>query len=277
MDVQPSMAEIGCIGLEPRADTMRLLAMSALISVLTFGIIPVARSGEPNSARDLVEQVDDLLWGRTMTGALEMRVQTPRWTRTLAINAWIERPRRSFIRITSPAKEAGTGSLRIGSEMWNYLPKIERIIKIPPAMMLQPWMGSDFTNDDLVKESSRINDYRHEFAQDAGQADFYIVDSTPLPNAGVIWGRIRMRVRRADSIPLDEQFFDDRGALVRVMTFSNVRTLGGRTIPTTWTMQPVGKQGNSTTITLKSASYDGAIDAEIFTQRNLRQWSGATQ
>ena len=256
---------------------MRSLAMGTLLTLLTLSTVPSASSAEPSTARDLVEHVDDLLWGKTMLGTLEMRVQTPRWTRTLAISAWIERPRRSFIRITSPAKEAGTGSLRIGSEMWNYLPKIERIIKIPPAMMLQPWMGSDFTNDDLVKESSRIDDYRHEFVQDANQPDLFIVDSTPLPNAGVIWGRIRMRVRRADSIPLDEQFFDDRGALVRVMTFSDVRSLGGRTIPTTWTMQPVAKPGNTTTITLISASYDGAIDPEIFTQRNLQQWNGVAK
>lgn len=256
---------------------MRSLATSTLMTVLVFGGIHAAHPAEPNSAREVVERVDDLLWGKTMTGTLDMRVQTPRWTRMLAINAWIERPRRSFIRITSPAKEAGTGSLRIGSEMWNYLPKIERIIKIPPAMMLQPWMGSDFTNDDLVKESSRIDDYRHEFVADANQPDLYIVDSTPLPNAGVIWGKIRMHVRRADSIPLDEQFFDDRGTLVRVMTFSDVRSIGNRTIPTTWTMQPVAKPGNSTTITLKSASYDGPIDPGIFTQRNLQQWNGAAQ
>src|SRR3970282_2224608 len=134
---------------------MRAAAL-LLASALVSGSPAIAQE---RSARDILDRVETLLWGRTVQGEYEMTITTPRWQRTLALRAWMERPRRSFIRILAPAKEAGIGSLRIGAEMWNYLPNVERTIKIPPSMMMQPWMGSDFTNDDLVKQSSVVDDY----------------------------------------------------------------------------------------------------------------------
>ena len=246
--------------------------LPVLLAVLGLALSETVRAQEPDG-RDIIDRVEALLWGKTLQSELEMTVATPRWRRTLALRAWIERPRRSFIRILSPAKEAGIGSLRIGSEMWNYLPNIERTIKIPPSMMLQPWMGSDFTNDDLVKESSVVDDYTHRIvATEAAAADsVYIVEATPKPDAAVVWGKILFRVRKADFIPLKEEFYDERGELVRVMSFSEVRPLGGRTVPTKWEMRPVKKPGNLTTIVLKSAVYDEPVDPDVFTQRNLQK------
>ena len=223
------------------------------------------------SADEIIDRAESALWGRALQARLTMTVATPRWTRTLELVAWIERPRRSFIRILAPAKEAGIGSLRIGAEMWNYLPTVERTIKIPPSMMLQPWMGSDFTNDDLVKESSLLNDYTHRViaVDSVAGAPVYVVESVPKPDAAVVWGRILMRVRRVDFLPAREEFYDERGTLVRVLTFSDIRTLGGRTIPTRWEMRPTAKPGNVTTVVMTGATYDAPIDGDVFTQRNL--------
>lgn len=231
-----------------------------------------ARAQEPGG-REIVERVDNLLWGKTLQGEFEMTIATLRWQRTLALSAWIERPRRSFIRILAPAKEAGIGSLRIGAEMWNYLPNVERTIKIPPSMMMQPWMGSDFTNDDLVKNSSAVEDYTQRVlrTETVSGAPTYVVEAIPKPEAAVVWGKILYWVRKADFIPLKEEFYDERGELVRVMTFSEVRPLGGRTIPTKWEIRPTAKPGNSTTVVLKSAVYDRPVGPEIFTQRNLQK------
>src|SRR5574341_2176164 len=141
-----------------------------------------------------------------------MSVTTPRWQRTLSLRAWMERPKRSFIRIMTPAKEAGIGSLRIGAEMWNYLPNVERTIKIPPSMMMQPWMGSDFTNDDLVKESSVVDDYTHRVlaAESVAGAPVYVIEAIPKPEAAVVWGKIVFRVRKSDFIPIAVEYYDER-------------------------------------------------------------------
>ena len=242
-----------------------------LIGVIVRG--PLVAGAQEPSAQEIVDRAESALWGKTLQAQLTMTVTTPRWTRTLELSAWIERPRRSFIRILAPAKEAGIGSLRIGAEMWNYLPTVERTIKIPPSMMLQPWMGSDFTNDDLVKESSLLNDYTHRtIARDtAAGAPVYVVESTPKPDAAVVWGKVIMRVRRADFLPVREEFYDERGTLVRVMTFSEIKTLGGRLIPTKWEMRPTGKPDNATTSVMTRATFDAPIAADIFTQRNLER------
>lgn len=223
------------------------------------------------SGRDIVERVESLLWGNTVQGDYEMTITTPRWQRMLTLRAWMERPRRSFIRVLAPAKEAGIGSLRIGSEMWNYLPNVERVVKIPPSMMLQPWLGSDFTNDDLVKESSAIDDYTHKIVDTApidGET-VYRVEATPKPQAAVVWGRVLYVVRQRDLMPLQQQYFSERGELVRVMSFSEVRSLGGRTLPTRWEMRPTAKPGNMTTVRLVDVVFDRPIDDAVFTQRNL--------
>ena len=247
------------------------LVVSALIIGVSLHDRDVVAQEPP--AQEIVDRAESALWGKTLQAQLTMTVATPRWTRTLELSAWIERPRRSFIRILAPAKEAGIGSLRIGAEMWNYLPTVERTIKIPPSMMLQPWMGSDFTNDDLVKESSLVTDYTHRtVARDTADGlHVYVVESTPKPDAAVVWGKIIMRVRRADFLPVREEFYDERGTLVRVMMFSDVKTLGGRLIPTRWEMRPTTKSGNVTTVVMTRATFDTPIAGEIFTQRNLEK------
>jgi len=255
--------------LSGRRSVARLLVLVVLAS-LTLTLGDSARAEEP-TGREIVDRAEQALWGKTLQTRLTMTVTTPRWERTLELQAWMERPRRSFIRILTPAKEAGIGSLRIGTEMWNYLPTVERTIKIPPSMLTQSWMGSDFTNDDLVKESSLVDDYTQRIvATDTVEAAaLYVVELLPKPDAAVVWGRIVLRVRKADFLLTREEFYDERGTLVRVMTLSDVRVLGGRAIPTKWELRPVAKPGNVTTMVMKSALYDGSIPDEIFTQRNL--------
>jgi hypothetical protein len=134
-------------------------------------------------------------------------------------------------------------------------------------------MGSDFTNDDLVKQSSAVDDYTQRIlrTETAGGAEVYVVEAQPKPDAAVVWGKILYWIRKADFIPLKQEYYSERGELVRVMTFSEVRPIGGRTVPTKWEVRPSDKPGNATTVRLKSAVYERALDAEIFTQRNLQK------
>jgi outer membrane lipoprotein-sorting protein len=157
--------------------------------------------------------------------------------------------------------------------MWNYLPSVERIVKIPPSMMLQPWMGSDFTNDDMVKESSAVNDYTHRIIgiEEIDGKPAYQIESLAKPEAAVVWGKVVYLVRKDDSIPVSQSFFNERGELIRVLNFSDIKIMDGRLMPTRWEMRPVARPENRTVVTLKAAQYDRPIDPEIFTQRNLQK------
>lgn len=248
----------------------RAWTLVAALILLSFArAVPAA---EP-SGRDLVAEVEQHLWGKTNAGLAEMTVITPRWQRTLLLRFWMERPERTFIRILQPAKEAGIGSLRIQTEMWNYLPSVERIIKIPPSMMLQPWMGSDLTNDDLVKESSAVEDYTHELlgTEEIQGVAVYRVASIPKPEAAVVWGKIIYDISVAERLPVVQEYYDERGELVKILTFSEVRPLGGRNVPTRWEMQPVRKRENKTIVVMKEMTFDQPLDPAIFTLQNLQK------
>ncbi len=229
---------------------------------------------ELTSAKEIINEMDKLLRGDTASGTYEMTITDPRWTRTLKLLVWEKRlEKKSFIRILSPAKEKGIGTLKIESEMWNYLPRVERTIKIPPSMMMQPWMGSDFTNDDLVKESSIVDDFTHELlgvVDMDGHRAYHIV-SRPRPDAPVVWDKIVYWLTVGDYLPLKEEFYSEKGELIRVMTFSEIKEVGGRLIPTYWEMVPVKKKGRMTSMRILDAVYNEPIDDAIFTLRNLKK------
>ena len=246
-------------------------AIALLFMVTSWVAIPLM-AAEP-TGRELIEHVERTLWGNTNRGVAEMTVKTPRWERTLKLHFWMERPDRTFIRIEAPPKEAGIGSLRIEDEMWNYLPKVERVIKIPPSMMLQPWMGSDLTNDDLVKESSTVEDYTHTL-QGTEMLDgtkVHRVESIPRPDAPVVWGKLIYRIRIDNRLPISVEYYDERGDLIKVMRYEDVRSMGGRLIPTRWVVQPQDKPGNRTVFLIEKIEFDVPNPNSIFSLRNLQR------
>jgi outer membrane lipoprotein-sorting protein len=228
---------------------------------------------EAVDAREVIRKMDLLMRGDSSFGSYRMTITDPDWERTLTLNAWeLRTGKKTFIQILSPAKEAGIVTLKIDFEMWNYLPRVERIVKIPPSMMLQPWMGSDFTNDDLVKASSIVADYSHEILAEETISghDAYKVELIPNPDAPVVWGRIFAWVRKSDSMPLRQEFFAEDGELIRVLRFDNIREVRGREVPTYWEMIPVGEKGRQTVMEVLDLEIDAEIDESIFTLRNLK-------
>lgn len=217
----------------------------------------------------MIGRMEDLLWSSSNHGRFEMLIETPYWQRTLSLDVKMQRPDRSFIRVLSPKKERGIGSLRLCSEMWNYIPKIDRVVKIPPSMMLQPWMGSDFSNDDLVKQSSLLNDYSHQLGTENQDGLMHIV-STPKPNAAVVWGRVESWVEPDTGIPHRQLYFDEAGVAVRELSFKDVREMDGRRLPTLWQMRPLDDQGKRTQVLIRQIEFDRKLDSAWFTQRQLR-------
>jgi outer membrane lipoprotein-sorting protein len=222
------------------------------------------------SATEVIERAELALWGKTFQADFDMTITTPSWSRNLSLLVQMDRPGKSLLRVSAPAKDAGISSLRLGTEMWNYIPAIERTIKIPPSLMLQPWLGSDFTNDDLVKESSLVDDYTHKLVESPKPdgSGRYLVEALPKPDSAVVWGKI-MYAARADFVPLKQEYFDERGHMVRALTYSDIRRLDDREVPTQWEMKPADKPGKSTTIRIKQAKYNKPLDDALFSLRSL--------
>jgi len=252
--------------------------MNKSLNIFKFGILLMVIFiefvfAEELTGKEIVRRQEDLMRGNSLSGRYIMTVTTPSWTRTLELDVWEKTREKTFIRILSPAKEAGTGTLRIKENMWNYLPNVERTIKIPPSMMLQPWMGSDFANDDLVKESSIVNDYTHTILgeEEIGGETAYRIELIPKPEAAVTWGKIILIIRKADFVPLREEYYKENGELIKVLEYSEIKEMSGRLIPTYWRMAPQKKEGHSTVIEVVDVKYDKPIDDGIFTLENLKR------
>jgi outer membrane lipoprotein-sorting protein len=216
------------------------------------------------------------LRGHSNIAEYEMTVTRPAWTRSIRIKAWDDRAKESvFIRILEPPKDAGTSFLRIKYNLWNYLPKVEKVMKIPPSMMLQPWMGSDFSNDDLVKESSYVDDYEHQIIGHEVRAGVKLVqiELTPKPNAPVVWGKVIYWVREKDDLPIAQQFIDERGRLVKELTFGEFKVMDGVLHPAFWEMKNRQKVGQQTSIRILNVDFDPAppIPESFFTEQHLRR------
>jgi len=219
-------------------------------------------------ARDLVRRVQQRLRSDTSMARYAMRIETPDWQREVRLDAWDDRTnKRFFIRILAPRKDKNTTWLKDGGNLWMYLPKLERDIRIPPSMMLSNWMGSDFTNDDLVKMESVVDDYHHQLLSD--RDGVYTVVSTPKPDAPVVWGKIVWRISH-DSMPLSEDYYDEHGKQIRHLAFDQVQHMGGRDIPTRWIMQPLNRPGKRTVMLLEQITFDATISDRVFSRSNLR-------
>ena len=223
-------------------------------------------------ARDIVDRVDRILRGNSSAGMMTMEIQSTHWKRTLESKVWSKGTEYALVLITKPAKESGTATLKAADNIWNYLPKVERVIKIPTSMMMGSWMGSHFTNDDLVKESRMIRDYAISisFEGERDGATVWEFALTPLPEAAVVWGKILLEVRRADLMPTWQRYYDEAGKLVRMLTFSDYRQMGGRLIPARMEMRPVDKPDEYTVVSYQDLTFDLPLGDDFFSLQRLR-------
>jgi hypothetical protein len=229
------------------------------------------------SAREIVDRVDRLLRGNSSRGTVRMDIVTEHWSRSMEMRIWSLGTEYALIRVTAPQKDAGTATLKAGNDIWNYLPRVDRTIKLPPSLMSASWMGSHFTNDDLVKESRIIDDYDIEIAFEGVRdgVEVWEFELTPKPEAAVVWGRIVEQVRKRDLMPLWARYYDDRGALARSLRFEEFRTMGGRLVPARMVVEPTDKPGESTVITYADLEFDVPIDASFFSLRRLQRETGS--
>ena len=220
---------------------------------------------------EIIDRVDLLMRGESSTGRMRMEIDTEHWSRALEMSVWSLGTEYSLVRVETPPREAGTATLRVGNEVWNYLPRADRTIRIPPSMMLGSWMGYHFTNDDLVRESRLIEDYdiAISFEGDRAGEDVWEFTMTPKPEAPVIWGRIEQRIRKRDRMPLWARYYDEDGTLSRTITFSEFAVMGGRTVPTRMVIEPA-EEDERTVVTYRELEFDVGLKEDFFSLRNLR-------
>ncbi len=247
------------------------LLLPAFVAASLCAPLPVP--ARTQTARDIIDQVDRLLRGESSEARFTMDIRTEHWERSLTLRAWSLGTDHALLRVETPAKEAGTATLRAGQEVWNYLPRVDRTIKLPSSMMMGSWMGSHFTNDDLVKESTLVDDYTIEIEFEGTREGVKVWEFLllPRPEAPVVWGKITYQVRQDDLMPTWARYFDESDELVRTMTFTEYQVMDGRLVPAVMTIEPTDDPGEVTLIRYHELEFDIGVDEDFFSLRNLRR------
>lgn len=253
----------------PRKVQRSVFFISLIFWLTLFPLDSMA--AEAQNARTLVENSFNYMRGKTSVSTVEMTIHRPDWQRIMTINCWTKGQENSIFRIIAPAKDRGNGTLKRGREMWMYNPKINRVIKIPPSMMSQAWMGSDFSNNDLSKTTSLIEDYIHTIinTETIEGKKVYTIKSMPKPEAPVVWGMQKLKIRE-DHIFLMQEFYDEDLLPVKTMTTLQVQMLGGRLFPRVWKMQKADVKDEYTVLKYKELAFDKDLPDRLFTLSSLK-------
>ncbi|MCP4604799.1 MAG: outer membrane lipoprotein-sorting protein [Proteobacteria bacterium] len=220
----------------------------------------------------VMNKIDDQYRGAKSHGIMEMKVKTKHWTRTMSLESWSMGRSYSLVRILKPKKEKGTATLKAKNDLFTYLSKTSRTIKITSGMMGGSWMGSHFTNDDLVRHTRLAEDYVIEltFEGQAAGTDVYRFTLTPKPDAPVVWGKLEITVRQSDLQPLNQVFFDEDGHKVRVLEFSDHKKVGDRVMPMKMFIKPLDKSGEFTMVTWKEIDFNVTLSKSFFSIQRLK-------
>jgi len=240
---------------------------------LLFPLFFISFPGFAIEVNELIQHIDKLWRGETSQATMTMTVKTRRYERSMTLEAWSRGKDYSLIVIRKPIKDKGIATLKVKENIWNYLPKINRVTKVPSSMMSGSWMGSHFSNDDLVKESTFEDDYSSSitFEGKRNAVNIYEITSIPKLNAAVVWGKVVMQIDQKTLSPRIALYYDEEGVLIRTMTFDQPQKIGKLTVPMRLTLQPEDKPEESTVIIYKGIELDIPLSASFFSLQNLQK------
>lgn len=247
----------------------------SLIAVFAIVLMAFTIKNKPTQdliATEIIKKSEENFRGTSSKMSMKMTIVRPKWKRTTTMKTWALGDDYSMTLVTSPASDKGTAFLKRDKEIWNWQPKIDRVIKMPPSMMSQGWMGSDLKNDDLVRESSIVKDYEHELIGKVkyGENICYKIQMTPKKDANVIWGKVLILIDTKYFLQLKTEFYDEDDYLINTFLGTNIKQMGGRTITTKMTIKPADEPENQTILEYENIEFGVKLDESFFTIQNMK-------
>ena len=245
--------------------------LSLLCLALCLGVLYPATA---QNATEIVREAEERRRGiQSSYGELTMRIVRPKWTREMGLKMWTKGEDYSMILVTSPARDEGSSNLKRQKEVWSWVPRIERTIKLPPSMMSQSWMGSDFKNEDLVRESSIITDFSHSLkeAESIQGRSCYQIELIPNEEAAVVWGKIMLWIDKEDYIIMKGEYYDEDLYLVNTMQTTEVAEFDNRMIASKMEMIPADEEGYKTVMIYHTIEFDLDLKESFFTVQNMKR------
>jgi len=236
--------------------------------------LPAMTMGQNLSAKEIMKEAEDQWQGeKSSISKMTMKIVRPTWERTIEMKNWIKGRKYSLTLVTAPANEKGQTFLKRGNDMWHWMPSIGRLIKLPPSMMSEGWMGSDYTNDDILKESSIVVDYDHT---KIGEEEInghlcHKIKLIPKEDAAVVWGKVIKWITKEHFLQLKSEYYDEDGELIRTELGSDIQTIDGRKIPAKIEVIPEDEKSQKTVIIMNDIEFNRNISDGFFSQQNMKR------
>lgn len=244
------------------------------VTIYFFSSLVAFTFGQEPSAREIVKKAYENFSGEESSRTvMSMTIVRPTWERTIEFKSWTMGTDYALTLITAPPNEKGQTFLKRKNEMWQWNPTINRLIKLPPSMMSQGWMGSDYTNEDILNESSVVEDYHHEIMAEetVNNRLCYRIKLTAREDAPVIWGHQIRWIDKADYLFLKAEMYDVDGYLVRKELGKNIKRMDGRLIPAHLEIIPVEEEGQKTIVEINEIEFNIPINESFFSQQNMKR------
>ena len=245
-----------------------------LLLGMTFAVMAVTTEAQDLTAKEIVKKADAKMRGeKSSYSMMTMTIVRPTWERTISFKNWTKGTEYSLALITAPAKEKGQAFLKREKEMWSWNPTINRMIKLPPSMLAQGWMGSDFTNDDLLNESSIVVDYIHKKlgSEVVSGRKCYKIELIPLEDAAVVWGKIYIWISVNDYLWMKAEYYDEDEYLIKTELAYDIKNMDGRIIPAKYELIPADKQGHKTVVVMNEIKFNIPLSNDYFSQQNMKK------
>jgi len=242
--------------------------------LFVFCLLCATKAGAQTlSATEIVKRADDNRRGKSSYSEVKMTIVRPTWTRDIGIKSWSKGEDFSLTLITSPARDKGQAFLKRQKDLWNWQPSIGRMIKMSSSVMGQSWMGSDFTNDDMVRESSVVNDYTHQLekTEKVREFDCYKIILTPKEDAAVVWGKVISWISKTDFVEIKTEFYDEDNELVNTFNSYDIKSYGSRKLASRMEIIPADKPNQKTAMTIEKYNFDISIEDNFFSQQNMQK------
>jgi outer membrane lipoprotein-sorting protein len=245
-----------------------------LVTGILLAVAVVSSQAQDLTAKEIVKRADAKMRGeKSSYSTMTMTIVRPTWKRTISFKNWTKGTEYSLALITSPAKEKGQAYLKRENEMWSWNPTINRMIKLPPSMLAQGWMGSDFTNDDLLNESSVVVDYTHKkiSEEDISSRKCYKIELIPLEDAAVVWGKIYIWISVDEYLWMKAEYYDEDEYLIKTELAYDIKNMDGRIIPAKYELIPADKEGHKTVVVMDEIKFNIPLSDEFFSQQNMKK------
>lgn len=241
-----------------------------LFILIVFVFITSNINAQTITGEEIVKKADQVMIGNSAEYENIMVIKRPDLKDIVSKykTSFKERGKKVMVRILYPPKERGKDLLLIEDNMWQYIPNVERSIRIAGS---QRFMGGDFNNSDLLKVSL-VFDYTAELKEITklgGSECYFLILKANKP--GVTYDQVNYWVRTKDFVPLKEEYVTLSGKKMKSLVYSDIGELGNRVRPRLLTMINTLRPTHRTIVKLSKAKFDIDLPDSMFTRVYLER------